>query len=322
MHWLPVDTLLGGAVSRSVEDALAPLADQARRIRRIGIWGTSLTAASAFTFIIWSFFAEEPSVLKILGLCSAVAALLLAVQATRLWDGHPRWWRWYGQPPVKASLPEEAVALLAKLQAGKMQVRYRRGQSDVAKELPLAMVRGPFGPLLLSSNADVQALALWDWFGGNRLSVEFCESGAVPDGSLLSPIPSAESEAAPPKPGVASVSESRFNRFLLMDADSLERVLRVAFPDGFDPDPHRRSQLIVRTFFHARSALEQRSYRTVTELREHVIRKLQADDMDHYGLNEESDRVSASWLEKALSPAGYPSIQRQLEAAEASIEAK
>jgi hypothetical protein len=170
-RWLPVDTILGVEVSAATDAALAPLAAQARRMRRSAILGTALLLGSAVALAILSAGSGRAA-WAVAAVAAATFGGILAYQTQRVWSGDaPR----IGQRDRTISvpdLPQASAALLADLRAGVKRARYRRAQSGRDVVLPPQQLRGPFGPLILSSLPEVQSLALRDWFGSDQLSIE------------------------------------------------------------------------------------------------------------------------------------------------------
>jgi len=335
-RWLPVDTILGPDEMRTTDAALLPLAAEARRIQRLTILSGSLLLVSPAVIAHLSG-ASGGWVAAVAGTAAVVFGGLFLFRQRKLWDGDVRWISWYGRPIPDPDLPESSRALLAVLRSGTRRVRHRRGQSDAPQELPFLLLRGPFGPLILSSDPEVQGLALWIRGSGDRRSVEFEAAYAVATDPIDRTANRAISEAKPASlvPSTSASDallagrmdsgslSSRFNRFLLLDHEALEAILRQAFPDHFhedsEPRPRHRSTVIVRAFLIAQECLERHPYRTVKHLREAVVSRLRAEEIDHYGLSEDEDKVSESWMEKAFAGRGYHAIQRELLAAESML---
>ncbi len=326
LGWLPVDTILGREVARATDAALAPLAAEARRLRRVTVWGILVLFGAALWLILGSGMTGGWELAGFVGVGAASVAMLVAFQKRKMWDGDARWLRLYGRQIPQIDLPEAAGQLLAELRSGRRHARHRRGQSDPFVDLPTPLFRGPFGPLILSSDAHVQGLALWDWYGGDRLSVEI-EATPMQDDAPAD-LPHA---ATPFKPAPiagegllatkrrAEEKPSRFNRLLFLSEAELDAVLRRTYPEAFEVDPDRkvphRSKLIVRTLQLARTRLAGRHYATVAQLRDEVVRQLRKEGIEHHGLSESADKVSISWMEHALSHRSYPAIEREIEAA-------
>jgi len=170
--WLPVDTIIGEELVPATDAALNDLASMAKRIKRVTLWGTSVLIGLTLGLWLLTIADGNRVVARIVAGGAAVTALLVVVQRRGLWHGDSRWSGWYGKLIVEPDLPAYSQFVLHQVQAGKRRVRYLRGQSGMPKQLSVELLRGPFGPLILSSDPQVQSLALWDMLGGDRLSIE------------------------------------------------------------------------------------------------------------------------------------------------------
>lgn len=222
-RWLPADTILGTEVSEATDAALAPLAQHAKRIRRNVIVGTSLLLGSAVALAI---LAAGPGggAWKFAALSTAAFGGLLAFRAHRLWNGNEPWAGKRSLQTPGPGLPQLANSLLADLRSGERRARYRRAQSGRDVVIPPQQLRGPFGPLLLSSQPEVQSLALRDWFGGDQLSVELegIARELPPYGGTEAP---ARFDARP-----ASAHRLNVDHRLLLAPEALARLLDRAYP--------------------------------------------------------------------------------------------
>jgi hypothetical protein len=332
-RWLPVDSTFGPDLARETDAALAPLAAEARRIKWVTIGGAAMLCVSALILALASD-ATGWSVTGGVSIGVAAVAFALGLQKRKIWDGSPGWLRWYRRPIIAPNLPSRSQEILAELRAGTRRARYRRGGASEMVELPFLLLRGPFGPLILSTDPHVQGLALWNWFAGDRLSIQIEE--ALP--STLQPAEQADTPAAEnvvvlekveaaPAQKKPPAKDMQFNALLLLPKARLDATLRRTYPQafkaGFQPgDCYHRERVIVRTFQLANQLLRKQHYATVTDLRVDVVKKLMDKDIFNYGLGHDGDSASSSWMDKALSRAGYPSIEKEFRLAMERDEAK
>lgn len=140
------------------------------------------------------------------------------------------------RPIPVPDFPEGAAALLSDLRSGKRRARYRRAQSGRDIEIRPQLLRGPFGPLLLSQSSRVQSLALADWLGGDQLWVEIQDWDVSP--VATDRVAGAEQPAEKPAEAAALGSADTFgganplrlDHRLLMPRQDLERLLERAYP--------------------------------------------------------------------------------------------
>lgn len=250
-RWLPVETVLGAKISAATDTELAPLAAHARRVRRTAIRGTALLFGSA---VALALLAAGPGgwVFGVAAVAAAAFGAFLAVQTHRLWGESPNWMARRSPPAPIPKLSEPAASLLSDLRSGRRRARYRRAQSGRDIEIPPGMLRGPFGPLLMSSSPDIQSLALVDWFGGDQLWVEVEERdvGLVIEGSVKAAgDPPGEpvrepAEATSRKAAASLVGDNPLglDHRLLMPREVLVNLLDRAYPI---PTRSRRDALVV-----------------------------------------------------------------------------
>ncbi len=331
--WLPVDTTLGPELARATDAALVSLAGEARRIKWVTIGSAVLLSVSSLVLALASD-ATGWSVAGVFSIVVAAVAFVIGLQKRKLWDGSPAWLHWYYRPITAPSLPAEANEILVELRAGTRHARYRRGGATERVELPFLLLRGPFGPLVLSTDPHVQGLALWNWFAGDRLGIEIEEtlprvSGPANLGvSLEGSDGTAPEQIVMPSGSTPSpAKDETFNQLVLLDEAKLSIILKRTYPEAFEPEckeqrNYDRSRLIVRTYQIARQRQALRRYTTVEDLRNDVVRKLADEGIEFCGLRCDGESVSSSWIDKALSPAGYPSINKELARANARAEAE
>jgi hypothetical protein len=332
-RWQLVDSILGPDQSRATDAALAPLAGEARRIKWVTISGAGLLCLSALILAL----ASDTSGWSIAGVFSiavASVAFAMGLQKRKLWDRSEAWLRWYGRPIPEPFLPTEAHAVLTELRSGTRRARYRRGDANELVVLPVLVLRGPFGPLILASEPRVQGLALWNWFAGDRLTIEIEEG--VPRAVLAAnhadkvatedPI-IAEQETAAPAPKSRPKKDTPFNALVLLAKADLDDTLRRTYPKAFRANcqhdaRHHRACVIVRTYQLANEMFREQHYATVTALRDDVVAMLRKEGIWNYGLSGDGESVSSSWMEKALAKAGYPAIEEELRLAAARDKAE
>ena len=179
-RWLPVDTIIGAELVPATDAALKDLASTAKRIKRVTLWGASVLIGFAVGLWLMTIARENGGVADIVAGVAAFTALLVVDQRWHFWQGDARWLGWYAMPIADPDLPAYSRSVLHQLQAGERRARYFRGQSGDPRKLPFTLLRGPFGPLILSSDPQVQSLAIWDMLGGDRLSVEVSEANQMP----------------------------------------------------------------------------------------------------------------------------------------------
>jgi hypothetical protein len=331
--WLPVDTTLGPELARATDAALAPLAREARRIKWVTVSGAALLCVSAL-ILAFTSDASGWSVAGVFSIVVAAIAFAIGLQKRKLWDGSPAWLRWYGRPITAPNLPAEANEILTELRAGTRHARYRRGGASERVELPFLLLRGPFGPLVLSTDPHVQGLALWNWFSGDRLGVEIEEAQPNTvqphrraDVAAIENCVSAEGEDAASAPKSPRKKDKPFNALVLLAKADLDDKLRRTYPKAFradcqHDDRHHRARVIVRTYQLANEMFREQHYATVTALRDDVVAMLRKEGIWNYGLSGDSESVSSSWMEKALAKAGYPAIEEELRLAAARDKAE
>ncbi len=332
-RWLLVDSALGPELARATDAALAPLAGEARRIKWVTIGGAALLCVSALTLALASD-ASGWSIAGVLSIVVATIAFAVGLQKRKLWDGSQAWLRWYSRPIPQPVLPPEAHVTMTELRAGIRRVRYRRGDANELVVLPVLVLRGPFGPLILASDSQVQGLALWNWFAGDRLTIEIEE--AVPrtaeaanqaDNAAKEDPIITEKETAAPASRSGPKKDTQFNALVLVAKADLDAKLRRTYPKAFRPDcqneeRHHRARVIVRTYQLANELFREEHYATVADLRDDVVTRLREEGIWNYGLSGDGDSVSSSWMEKALAKAGYPAIEEELRQAAARDEAE
>lgn len=332
-RWLLVDSALGPELARATDAALAPLAGEARRIKWVTIGGAALLCVSALTLALASD-ASGWSVAGVFSIAVAAVAFAMGLQKRKLWDGSQAWLRWYSRPIPEPVLPPEAYAIMTELRAGTRRARYRRGDSNELVVLPVLVLRGPFGPLILASESQVQGLALWNWFAGDRLTIEIEE--AVPrtvkaanhaNKAVTEDLIVARQETAAPAPKLRPKKDTPFNALVLLSKADLADKLRRTYPKAFREDcqndeRHHRARVIVRTYQLANGLFREEHYATVADLRDDVVTRLREEGIWNYGLSGDGDSVSSSWMEKALAKAGYPAIEEELRQAAARDEAE
>ncbi len=332
-RWLLVDSALGPELARATDAVLAPLAGEARRIKWVTIGGAALLCVSALTLAL----ASDASGWSVAGVCSiAVAAIAFAMglQKRKIWDGSQAWLRWYSRPIPQPVLPPEAHVIMTELRVGTRRARYRRGDANELVVLPVLVLRGPFGPLILASEPHVQGLALWNWFAGDRLTIEIEE--AVPrtvqaanqaDNAAKEDPIIAEQETTAPASRSRPKQDTPFNVLVMLAKADLDNKLRRTYPKAFKADcqnevRHHRERIIVRTYQLANELFREEHYATVADLRDDVVARLREEGIWNYGLSGDGDSVSSSWMEKALAKAGYPAIKEELRQAAARDEAE
>lgn len=251
IRWLPVDTVLGAEISAATDTALAPLAAHARRVRRTAIRGTALLFGSA---VVLALLATGPGgwVFGFAAVAAATFGAFLAVQTHRLWGESPNWMARRSRPAPVPELPEPAALLLFTLRSGRRRARYRRALSGRDIEIRSQMLRGPFGPLLMSSSPDIQSLALVDWLGGDQLWIEIenDDFGRVAaDGDEAAGDPAGEPVRDPAKltslkaaARFAGANPLGLDHRLLMPPEALGNLLERAYPI---PTRSRRDALVV-----------------------------------------------------------------------------
>jgi hypothetical protein len=180
----------------------------------------------------------------------------------------------------------------------------------------------------------VQGLALWNWFAGDRLTIEIEE--AVPrtvQAANHANKAATEDLVIAGQETVAPLSKSRpkkdtpFSALVLLAKADLDDQLRRTYPKAFRPDcqndeRHHRARVIVRTYQLANELFRAEHYATVADLRDDVVARLREEGIWNYGLSGDGDSVSSSWMEKALAKAGYPAIEEELRRAAARDEAE
>lgn len=332
-RWLLVDSALGPELARATDAALAPLAGEARRIKWVTIGGAALLCVSALTLALASD-ASGWSVTGVFSIVVAAVAFSMGLQKRKLWDGSQAWLRWYSRPIPEPALPPEAHAIMTELRAGTRRARYRRGDASELVVLPVLVLRGPFGPLILASEPHMQGLALWNWFAGDRLTIEIeevvprtVEAANQADNAAREDPTIAEKETAAPAPKSGPKKDTPFNALVLLAKADLDAKLRRTYPQAFRADfqnheRHHRERIIVRTYQLANELFREEHYATVIDLRDDVVAKLREEGIWNYGLSGDSDSVSSSWMEKALAKAGYPAIEKELRRAAERFEAE
>lgn len=331
--WSPVDSTLGPDMARETDAALAPLAAEALRIKWVTIGGAGLLCVLALALALASN-ATRWSTAGGVSVVVASIAFAIGLQKRKIWDGSPGWLRLYSRPITAPVLPAGSQEILADLRAGTRRARYRRGGANEAVELPYLMLRGPFGPLILSTDPHVQGLALWNWFAGDRLGIQIeeappgalqpaepAETSAAQTGDILEPVEAAHTPKKRP------TKHMQFNAVILLAKVDLDAKLQQTYPRAFEAnfqpeDRYHRERIIVRTFQLANELLRRHQYTTVTDLRVDVVRKLREEDIFNYGLGRDGESASSSWMEKALSRAGYPSIEKEFRLAMERDEAE
>lgn len=179
MRRVPVDSALGAEASVKLEDVLAPLA---ARVRRLRVWNQAIIVLA---LSVAALLAAQVALGQVRVAPAMGALLLLAVARQRrtdmLWEGRTGVFTIGADPIAPVVLPKVAVQVLAELRTGQRKMYWRRGDGAGWTEVFPQQLKGPFGPLLLSHDPAVQALALWSWYGGSRLSVEVeADEGAIP----------------------------------------------------------------------------------------------------------------------------------------------
>jgi hypothetical protein len=328
-----VDSALGHELARATDAALVPLAGESRRIKWVTIGGAALLCLLALILALASD-ASGWSVAGVFSIAVASVAFAVGLQKRKLWDGSEAWLRWYGRPILEPVLPTEAHAILTELRAGTRRARYRRGDANELVVLPVLVLRGPFGPLILASEPHVQGLALWNWFAGDRLTIEIEEAvhRLVPaanhaNKAATEDLNIAEQETAAPAPKSRPKKDKPFNALVLLAKADLDDKLRRTYPKAFradcqHDDRHHRARVIVRTYQLANELFREQHYTAATALRDDVVARLRKERIWNYGLSGDSESVSSSWMEKALAKSGYPAIEEELRQAAAREEAE
>lgn len=167
MRWIPVVTALGNEVSADVDAALAALAASAQRLR---FWNNLIIAlATAAIVAPLSLGARVPTAVVL----AAVAIVLVRAARTGLiWFGKTGVLTLIGQPIPMVDMPPAATELLAELRSSQKRMRIKWSEADGWSDLSTDVICRPFGALLLSSDPDVQVLALFSWRPGATPAIE------------------------------------------------------------------------------------------------------------------------------------------------------
>jgi hypothetical protein len=167
MRWVPIVTALGNEVSADVDTALAALAAYAQRLR---CWNNLIIAlATAAIVAPLSLGVRVPTALVL----AAVALVLVRAARTGLiWFGKPGILTLIGQQMPRADLPPVATELLAELRSSQKRMRIKWSEADSWSDLSTDVICRPFGALLLSSDPDVQLMALFSWRQGATPAIE------------------------------------------------------------------------------------------------------------------------------------------------------
>lgn len=287
-RWLPLDTVLHKRSSADVAAMLAPLARYARRLHRLNRLTIILSVSAAAVSV--ALVKPYGAWLGVAGIIFGLTAFARQQRTDMVMAAQTGLIAMGAQPAPEIALSAEATELLAACRAGERRVRFRRGETGEWTELPTALLRSAFAPLLLSVDPHVQALALWSWYGGDRLSVQF------------------ETVAAPAQTRNLLAELSALSR------DRLDSVLQGAYPDGFLPadDAPREDRLIVCTIQIAHELLSKGRFNKKAELQRRIISRLRTMGVDHHGLRNTRDQVSDSWMGQLLSPTGYGPINRRI----------
>jgi hypothetical protein len=167
MRWLPVDAALGKETLATVDTALAALAAYARRLR---FWNhLTIALATATVVAPMSVGAEPPRSLMLAGVA---VVLLRAARTGAIWLGRPGLLTAFARPLPRPALPPTAAELLASLRQSRRRMRIKWSEDRDWSDISTDSIARPFGALLLSSDPDVQALALFSWRLGATPAIE------------------------------------------------------------------------------------------------------------------------------------------------------
>jgi hypothetical protein len=303
-----------------LETAIAALARRARRLRTALFWGVGPLAMTGTALFAASFGPVNSAPVGSIGIVLIALACGVAVIGQLVWSQNL--WGIATRGVRQMPLPDRAERLLDELRSGTAKAWLEPVRGATAEPGPFGSLgfTGPFAPLTLSPKPSVQALGRSPWASGATGVLRFrvsedLEIDAWRDAEgtsdaltlhLAVPVEAMEARAGP------------FSRFVHLPRKELEVILRAAYPDFGTEHGTHRSTIIVQTFLIANELVKSSTFNEVTALRNGVLKRLRAIGLDNYSLRESGDTVSSSWMDKALSRAGYESIDGELERAEAA----